>query len=267
VVVAALVILCGCATICVFGPRTASMTGETGSIIEELGEGTSMDDSERLAEWLSWNPQVSGQLDSAPPRKLGLIAESLPYAAPGFESTGDVVWLAGHYSAAEDYYYGDTILVRAIHPSNDAVSAVIFLYLQSDEMRDEVVTFDLDAGDSAHILSDGTQLVYENGWTEGGFDISLVENEALWHRIAEDWPGAVVIDIYNPTGNPAICTVDLSTWDAYAIEDASPGVLADYVLDSDGVWNIESYEYYDAWDVPEDEYQGPGSPQPEYPAT
>ncbi len=269
VVVVVLAILFGCASICVLGSRTTSMTGGTGSVLEQFdGDDAPMDDSDRLAEWLSWSPQVfSEPLDSAPPHKLGLIAESLPYAAPGFVSAGDVVWLPGHYSAAEDYYYGDTVLVRAVHPSDDAISAVIFLYLQSDEMRAEGVTFDLDAGDSARILSDGTQLVYESGWMEDGFDISLGENEALWQRIAEDWPGATVIDIYHPTGDPTVYTVDLSTWDAYAIEDASPGVLVEYVLDSDGAWSIGSYEYYDAWDIPGDDYQEPGLPEPGYPTT
>ncbi len=263
-----LAILFGCASICVLGSRTPSMTGGTGSVLEQFdGDDAPMDASDRLAEWLSWSPQVfSEPRASAPPHKLGLIAESLPYAAPGFVSAGDVVWLPGHYSAAEDYYYGDTVLVRAVHPSDDAISAVIFLYLQSDEMRAEGVTFDLDAGDSARILSDGTQLVYESGWTEDGFDISLGENEALWHRIAEDCRGrpssisTTRPETHGLHGRPLYMG-------CVRHRGASPGVLVEYVLDSDGAWSIGSYEYYDAWDIPGDDYQEPGLPEPGYPTT
>jgi len=255
IIVVAVLLLCCCAPTCI----SAIYLNQTGQSINDISDITDITDditdgtgnstnSAQMDEWLSWNPTYTGTvLAAAPSSKISMIEESVPIAAPGFSASNDIVWYEGYYSPDEEWYYSDTFLVRATHPSSDQVSAALWIYLQSDLMIEDDVPFYVESPDVSTILSNGTEMLYtpQYSW-DGYFDITADDNEALWVQIGEDWPGAVVIDVYSTYGDSTAYTVDVTTWDAYAIEESSPYFEVYYVLDDSGNWTVESYYEYAA---------------------
>lgn len=258
IIVVAVLLLCCCAPTCVgaimFNESGQDITdiNDISDITDNFTDGTDGTDgstnSAQMDEWLNWNPTYTGTtLDAAPSSKTSMVEESVPIAAPGFSATNDIVWYEGYYSADEEWYYSDTFLVRATHPSSDQVSAALWIYIQSDLMIEDDIPFYVESPDVSTYLSNGTEMLYTPLYSSDGyFDITADDNEALWAQIGEDWPGAVVIDIYSTYGDATAYTLDITTWDAYAIEESSPYFEVYYILDDSGNWTVESYYEYAA---------------------
>ena len=254
-IVVGVLLLCCCAatsvTVILMNQSGQSITdiNDINDITDNFTDGTDgAANSAQMDEWLNWNPTYTRTpLDSAPSGKTSMVEESVPIAAPGFSATNDIVWYEGYYSADEEWYYSDAFLVRATYLSSDQVSAALWIYIQNDLMIEDGIPFHVESPDVSTYLSNGTEMLYTPQYgSEGYFDIYTDDNEALWVQIGEDWPGAVVIDIYDTYGDATAYTVDLTTWDAYAIEESSPYFEVYYVLDDSGNWTVESYYEYAA---------------------
>jgi hypothetical protein len=221
-------------------------SSDSDSFTADFNIGTSdeadADETARLDEWESWQPEPAGEpLAEAPTGKMELIEESLGVVAPDFEAD-DVFWMDGYYSADEDWYYADYVVTTARHPASDEIWAGIEFSIQSDQMLEEDVAFEPDEGDVVTTIAGGArELLYFPQWDEG-------VDESLWRQIAEDWPGAVVMDIYEADTLLGGITAEITTWDAYVTEGWSPRVYITYQEAGDG-WDLAEWRY----EYPDDE--------------
>jgi hypothetical protein len=240
IVIAVVLLACGCAAAAglLLFSATESTTGTSAVSVD-----ASADD--RLAEWLAWDPSVTGILDPAPTDDAALISEGLRVLAPGF-SVADAAFSAGYVDMAADYYYGDLYLVRAVHPSTDRVSAGIEFTVQSAEMIANDVSFDTEEGDIVEKIDRGSvEMIHRGPFGNADFPIDSPDGVALWRQIGEDWPDSVVMRITTET--PDEVSVSITKWHLYAIDDYSPRLHADYQL-ADGIWLLMGWQY----EVPED---------------
>jgi len=246
VIVIALLMLCACIGMTVAG--AVAMRGfVTDSAIESLAD----DDYQRMSEWLSWDPDVPEMLPPAPAAKSDLVDECVQKIAPGFEADA-TAWRAG-YVDGNGEYYADLALVRAAHPAATGVWAGIEFLVLSDEMVARGMSFDVEDSASVTGTVDAYEFAYEPQWGAEGYSLDTDEGAALWRQIGADWPMAVVMEIDESTGEDlgTAVTAELTTWEAYAIEQASPRVHATYEM-LDGEWSLVTWEYW----YPEGEPEG-----------
>lgn len=248
-------LLCGCiaaAGLIFFMADTETTTETISTSAEDSPSATDEPADERMATWLAWDPATVEQLPGAPSKDAPLIADAVKILAPGF-SARDTGYAAGWVDEAEDYYYGNLYLVRAVHPVSDKVSAALEFTLQSEEMIADDVPFETEEGDVVDRIAGGTvEMIHYGPFGNEDFPITSPEGEALWLTIGEDWPDAVVMRI--TTEAPDEVSVSLTKWRQYAIDDYSPRVIAVYQLDGD-TWKLLGSEYESPSDdpLPDDE--------------
>ena len=248
-IVIGILLLCCCIPAAIGGvlfiTSDSVSTSTTEDLLGELtGEPADPEDAARIDEWLAWAPVLPGELASPPADKIALATEALPIVAPGLEPAA-MAWHAGYYEADDDWYYADLFLVQGVHPSTDQVSAAIQLYIQSDEMIAEQVPFDADEDDIVTTIAGGSrELLYDPTWDASRLSFDDTDTLALWQRIGEDWPDAVVMDLYEDDPGSGAWTIELTTWRAFAIWEESPRVYTSYEQ-VDGDWNLVDWEYYE----------------------
>jgi hypothetical protein len=243
-VVGALLVMCCCAgggliAILSVGPDTSSTTG---SAVDELtGLLPDSDDDERVQEWLDWSPDSPVMLPEPSSEKQDLIVQALRIAAPQLSMDSAVTW-QGYYDEAEDWYYGDAFYVRATHPSSSRVSAAVELWIQSDQMVSEDISFEPADEDYVTTIAGGSrEILYRTQWGAEGFTLGEDE-DALWERIGLDWPDAVVVEGQPSDGGSNRFVVELTKWSVYAVDADYPLVSATYE-NIDGDWTLVEWEY------------------------
>jgi len=245
-IIIGLIGLCSCLAMTV-----AAVVAMRGFVSDSAFESLSAEDPERMAEWLSWSPDVPEPLAAAPAEKTDLIEQCVGEIAPGFEVDA-TAWRNGDVDESGEYH-ADLALVRATHPAADHVWAAIEFLILSDEMVAQDLYFDVEESMSVTGTADAYEFAYEPQWGEGGYSLDTEEGTALWREIGVDWPMAVVMEIADQPGGGAESTamVELTTWEAYAIDEASPRVYATYERYG-AQWSLVKWEYwYSAEESPE----------------
>lgn len=244
-IVVGVLLLCCCigsvgAGLILYRTQGSVSTGSgEGTDADGQGETAQADAPARMQEWLDWAPDSPAMLEAAPSSLDDYVAEGMSIIAPQFEAQ-DAVWLAGEYDAAKDWYYADAVYVRATHPASSQVSAGVEMWIQSDLMVDEEVSFESAEGDMVTTIDSGQrELLYDPQWGPAGFDLADDDEIALWQQIGKDWPGAVVT--YGESQGSRF-TVSITTWEAYAIAGDYPIVSLTYERYGDG-WSLVDWEY------------------------
>jgi hypothetical protein len=207
---------------------------------------TAEEDEARIREWDEWDPETAEPLAAASSDRTDLIAEALSLAAPDFAPGETAIW-EGYYDEVGEWYYADAYYVRATHPASDSVSAGIRLWVQSDQMLAEDISFETDdASDVVTTIDSGSrELLYSAQWGPLGFNLMTDDDVALWTRIGRDWPDSVVVYGEQGTAGPDYYEVEITKWPVFAVDGDYPLALVTYQR-IDGHWSLLGWEYIDA---------------------
>lgn len=239
IVVGVLLLCCCIGALGVFAYLTPTESVTSGGEPTEEDETQPLPNSgdARLEEWIDWDPDSPPMLEGAPSFLEDHVDDAMGIIAPDFD-VEDAVWIAGEYDEAEDWYYADAVFVRATHPASSKVSAAVEMWIQSDLMVEEDVSFDTSGDDVLTTIGDGRELLYVPQWGEG-FQLSGDEEVALWEQLGQDWPDAVVTD---GTWEDNTFVAGITKWEVYAVEEAYPIVVVTYELEGDD-WVLVDWEY------------------------
>lgn len=237
----------GFAALVIWGVSSESTTVTEDPGVEYTGSTLTDEEGEvRIREWYEWYPDAAEPLAGAPSDRSGLVAEALSLAAPDFVLEETAIW-EGYYDKASDWYYADAYYVRATHPASDSVAAGVRLWVQSDEMLAEDISFETD--DSSDVVttidSGSRELLYSAQWGPLGFNLMTDDDVALWTQIGRDWPDSVVVDGQQAAGGPDYFEVEITKSPVFAVDGDYPLVLATYMR-IDGRWSLSEWEYVDA---------------------